>query len=36
MLQGVNASFKFAGEDKVYSFYDFIDEFEKRSGVNRI
>ena len=33
--EGVNASFKFAGEDKVYSFYDFIDEFEKRSGVNR-
>ena len=28
-------SFRFAGEDKIYSFYDFMDEFEKRSAQNR-
>lgn len=29
--EGTNAKFKFAGESKVYGFFDFIDELEKRS-----
>ncbi len=33
--EGTNATFKFAGESKIYNFYDFIDEFEKRSEAGR-
>ena len=30
-IEGTRASFRFAGESKVYSFYDFIDELNRRS-----
>lgn len=33
--EGTNATFRFAGESKIYNFYDFIDEFEKRSEAGR-
>ena len=32
LRQGVNAKYSFAGEDKKYSYYDFVEEFKKRSG----
>ena len=30
--EGTNATFRFAGESKIYSFYEYIEEFERRSG----
>lgn len=30
-IEGTRASFRFAGESKVYSFYDYIDELNRRS-----
>ena len=31
-IEGTRASFRFAGESKMYSFYDYIDELNRRSG----
>ena len=31
-IEGTRASFRFAGESKVYSFYEYIDELNRRSG----
>ncbi|MCR4611166.1 MAG: hypothetical protein K5644_04630, partial [Lachnospiraceae bacterium] len=33
--EGINATFRFAGESEIYSFYDFIDEFMRRSNDGR-
>ena len=30
--EGTNATFRFAGESKLYSFYEYIEELERRSG----
>lgn len=30
-IEGTRASFRFAGESKVYSFYEYIDELNRRS-----
>ena len=30
--EGTNATFRFVGESKIYSFYEFIEEFQRRSG----
>ena len=30
--EGTNATFRFAGESKIYSFYEYIEELEKRSA----
>lgn len=30
--EGTTATFRFAGESKIYSFYDYIEELERRSG----
>ena len=32
--EGTNATFKFVGESKIYSFFDFIDELERRAERN--
>jgi len=29
--EGTNATFRFVGESKIYSFYEFIEEFQRRS-----
>ena len=31
-IEGTRASFRFAGESKVYSFYEYIDELNRRSS----
>ena len=32
--EGIKARFSFAGESKIYSFHEFIEEFERRSKQN--
>lgn len=31
-IEGTRASFRFAGDSRVYSFYEYIDELNKRVG----